>query len=475
VKRLGAEVVGNFAEGKNIRQEKVEEMTWRHGTYPLVDFAGNTVGSIVLSLDETAAVAAAGRTRLVTLAGSLLGLLLLGLVLRLALGKLVLEPVNNVAHTMEKVAEGDFEARCSVMADDEMGFVAGQINATLDQVLVLIQSDEERMALQRDIQDLLVVVSDIADGDLTREAKVSENIIGNVADAVNMMIENIAELIEQIGESSLKVSSAANQIQAGSEQLSAGAQHQMEDITNTTSAVQEMAINIEQVANNAEATTEAAARSRQSADEGQRRVQEVIGGMENIRASVIATLRQIKRLGDRSMEISTIVETISKIAAQTDMLALNAAIEAARAGEHGRGFSVVAEEVRRLAERSADAAREIEELVSAIQTETGESVRAMDEVTENVEHQVEVVHEAGQSLDRIAEMSAKAADLVQEITLASKQQVRGAEEVVKAMGTVSEVSKQASVGVDQTLRTTGALVKLSEDLMKAISEFKVRK
>ncbi|RLE27921.1 MAG: hypothetical protein DRJ61_00800 [Acidobacteria bacterium] len=473
---LPASVVGNLAEnngGFGLQSQEIEGQSWRHATFPLTDFSGNSVGSVVLSMDETLTVAAARKTRLITAGLALLGVALLVVALVYALRYLVIRPVDDVAKTMGMVAEGDYKARCQVMSEDEMGFVAGQINNTLDQVLTLIQSDEERLELQRDIQDLLVVVSDAADGDLTSEAKVSENIIGNVADAINLMFENMSEVIGKIRDSSMRVSSAANQIQAGSESLSTGSQRQLEDITNTTSAVQEMAINIEQVANNAEATAVASNRARESATEGQQKVGQVVEGMDGIRSSVLSTLRQIKRLGDRSMEISTIVETITKIAAQTDMLALNAAIEAARAGEHGRGFSVVAEEVRRLAERSAEAAREIEELVSAIQTETGESVRAMDQVTQDVESQVGIVNDAGSALDQIAEVSTKAADLVQEITLAAKQQVRGAEEVVKAMGVVSDVSKQAVTGVEQTRQTTDSLVGLSEDLTNAVAEFKV--
>jgi len=474
---LGAGIIaakGTEETPFGLTSKTIGDLHWRHATFPLVDFSGKNVGSIVLSLDETAALAAAGRTRLVTAAIAVLGLILLTGALIWALRVLVVHPVDNVAQTMTAVAEGDFSARCKVFSSDEMGFVAQQINSTLDRILKLIQSDEERLQLQRDIQDLLVVVSDAADGDLSAEARVTENIIGNVADAINLMFENISELIDKIRDSSLRVSSAANQIQAGSEGLSAGARRQLEDITNTTSAVQEMAINIEQVANNAEATAEASSRARESAEDGRQKVLEVVDGMEGIRSSVLSTLRQIKRLGDRSMEISTIVETITKIAAQTDMLALNAAIEAARAGEHGRGFSVVAEEVRRLAERSADAANEIVELVSAIQTETGESVRAMDQVTQEVEREVGIVNDAGQALNRIAEVSAKAADLVQEITLAAKQQVRGADEVVKAMGIVSDVSKQAVAGVEQTRQTTEALVSLSEDLTSAVSQFKTQ-
>jgi twitching motility protein PilJ len=354
-----------------------------------------------------------------------------------------------------------------------MGFVATQINTTLDRVLELIQSEDEKRRLQSDIQDLLIIVANAADGDLKGQAKVTETIIGNVADAVNLMFENVRGAVVKIRDSALRVASAAGQIQSSSEQLESGSTRQVEDITSTTAAVREMAANIDQVANNADATADAANRSRLSATEGRERARIVVEGMDGIRRDVQTTLRQIKRLGDRSMEISGIVETISKIAGQTDMLALNAAIEAARAGEHGRGFSVVAEEVRRLAERTADATREIKDLVLAIQTETTEAVRAMDAVTGDVESQVTNVGEAEKSLAKISELSSHAADLVQEITLAAKQQVRGAEEVARAMGQVSEVSRQALNGAAQTRQTTAGLVKLATELTSTVAEFRV--
>lgn len=470
---LPASAVVASAGRPNLTLLERDGKSWRHAAYELTDFAKKPIGSVVLSFDETATVAAARRTTWLT---ALSMLVLLGLIAgatTYGLRKLVVDPVTGIAEAMTRVGAGEYAVRCTVGSKDEMGFVAGQINATLDRVLELIQSEDEKRRLQSDIQDLLVIVANAADGDLKGQAKVTETIIGNVADAVNLMFENVREAVVKIRDSALRVASAAGQIQSSSEQLESGSTRQVEDITSTTAAVREMAANIDQVANNAEATADAANRSRLSAAEGRERARIVVEGMDGIRRNVQTTLRQIKRLGDRSMEISGIVETISKIAGQTDMLALNAAIEAARAGEHGRGFSVVAEEVRRLAERTADATREIKDLVLAIQTETTEAVRAMDAVTGDVESQVTNVGEAEKSLARITELSSHAADLVQEITLASKQQVRGAEEVARAMGQVSEVSRQALSGAAQTRQTTAGLVKLATELTSTVAEFRV--
>ncbi len=471
---LTGEAVAPGAGGSpQVTEVEQDGKSWRHASYELTDFAKKPIGSVVISFDESESVAALRRSSLGIGAAMLVLIVLIAGVTTLGLRRLVVQPVDGIAEAMKRVGAGEYAARCPVESQDEMGFVATQINTTLDRVIELIQSEEEKRRLQGDIQDLLVVVANAADGDFKGQAKVTETIIGNVGDAVNLMFENVRDVVTKIRDSAIRIASSATQMQASAERLEGGSTRQVEDITSTTAAVREMVANIDQVANNAEATADAAERSRKSAAEGRERARIVVEGMEGIRRDVQTTLRQVKRLGDRSMEISGIVETISKIAGQTDMLALNAAIEAARAGEHGRGFSVVAEEVRRLAERTSDATREIKDLVLAIQTETTEAVRAMDAVTGDVESQVRYVNEAEGSLARIADLSNQAAELVQEITLASKQQVRGAEEVARAMGQVSEVSQQALGEAAQTRHTTAGLVTLAGELTTAVSEFRV--
>jgi methyl-accepting chemotaxis protein len=382
-------------------------------------------------------------------------------------------PLTSLTDTAERIAQGDNTARATVVSRDEIGQLAAAFNLMVDARVKAKEDTEEYKRLQEGIQQLLMVTSDASDGDLTVRAKVTEGALGNVADAVNLMLENVGGLLKDVHEAATRVASSATEIQASTEQLNQGSVKQTSEIINTTSAVQEMAANIESVSSNAQAAAEAASRAKGAAEEGAKVVKHVTEGMERIRQNVQAGAKKIKRLGERSMEISSIVSTISQISAQTDMLALNAAIEAARAGEHGRGFTVVAEEVRKLAERAAAATKEIEKLIAGIQAETNESVTAMEQQTAQVEEESASVANAGNELLRIRESSVQSAELINEINLAAKQQVRGATGVVKAMEIVSSIAQQAQTGTGQTRRATETLTVLSGELAQSLSKFKV--
>jgi len=405
--------------------------------------------------------------------GVALVIAVLSLVVSHRLAEGITKPLTDLTATAKRIAAGDNNARAEVRADDEIGQLGDAFNAMLDARVKAKEDTDDYKKLQAGIQALLQVTADASDGDLTVRAPVTDGALGNVSDAVNLMLENVGDLIRSVQESAKSVSSAALEIQAAAEQLAGGANTQSQEIVNTSSAVQEMAANTESVSANAVAANEAATRAKKAAEEGARAVQDVISGMELIRENVQAGAKKVKRLGERSMEISTIVNTINQISAQTDMLALNAAIEAARAGEHGRGFTVVAEEVRKLAERAAAATQEIEKLVASIQAETNESVTAMEQQTSQVEEGSKTVASAGVSLDHISKASIQSAELINEISLAAKQQVRGANGVVAAMQTVSLIAQQAQAGATQTKRSTETLATLASELLGRAAKFKV--
>ena len=232
---------------------------------------------------------------------------------------------------------------------------------------------------------MLNIINQVARGDLTMRGKVTNDALGNVADSVNYMLDNFTKVLERVRKAAMEVTACANKILVAADEMTAGATQQDQEITNTSSAVEELTVSMKQVSNNAEASAEAARRALDAAEQGNRAVRDTLEGMQRIRASVQATAKKIKSLGDRSLEISEIINVINDITEQTNLLALNAAIEAARAGEAGRGFAVVADEVRKLAEHSRSATKDIAALIKAIQAETNEAVVVMEEGTKEVE------------------------------------------------------------------------------------------
>ncbi len=386
----------------------------------------------------------------------------------------IVRRIVHLGEVAQKLGSGDNEVRAADLGTDELGTMAGSFNLMVENLVAAERRiASEYRTLQSGIGELLTKISDASDGDLRVRVKVTEGQLGNVADATNLMLENISELLGKVREVTVQVGTSATQIQASSEQLAQGAEKQASEIVNTTSAVQEMSANIEAVSNNANTATEAAKRAQDAADLGNRAVQNVVAGMEKLRDDVQGLAKKIKRLGERSMEISTIVNTIGEISSQTNILALNAAIEAARAGDQGRGFAVVAEEVRKLAERTAGSTREIEMLVTGIQAETNEAVSSMELQTLAVEEQSKTVSSAGDALNRIREASLQTAELINEINLSGKQQVRGANGVSKAMETVAQVADQARVGAVQTKQSTDGLNAVIGKLNSELNKFKL--
>ncbi|PYX88650.1 MAG: hypothetical protein DMG67_16720 [Acidobacteria bacterium] len=385
------------------------------------------------------------------------------------LGSKIIEPVQEITEFSEKLVNGDYHARVQINTHDDFGLVADNLNQAMEKIAL----QEAQESLQKSVTEFLTITSQIARGDLTLRGTVTDDALGNVVDSVNDMLDNFTKLLERVRKAAIDVSTSASEILTSSEQMAAGATQQDQEITNTSSAVEELTNSMKQVSNNAEASTEAARRALDAAEQGNRAVRDTLEGMHRIRASVQATARKVKSLGDRSLEISEVVNVINDIAEQTNLLALNAAIEAARAGEAGRGFGVVADEVRKLAEHSRAATKDIAALIKAIQAETSEAMVVMEAGTKEVEVGARLADQAGRALEAISVVVRQSAELVQQISLASKQQVRGTEGVAQAMQIISSITRQTSQGARQTTRTVENMVKLSEQLNEALSQFRI--
>ena len=394
------------------------------------------------------------------------------LVLLMTLPRRVLVPIGALSTFSERFAAGDSRAKAEVPVEDEFSVIADNLNRTATRVAKAYGNQEAQELLQKSITDLLNLINQVARGDLTLRGKVTNDALGNVADSINFMLDNFTTVLDRVRNAAVEVSTNANRILVATDEMNTGTGQQDQEITNTSSAVEELTVSMKQVSNNAEASAEAARRALDAAEQGNRAVRDTLDGMQRIRSSVQATARKIKSLGDRSLEISEIINVINDITEQTNLLALNAAIEAARAGEAGRGFAVVADEVRKLAEHSRTATKDIAALIKAIQAETNEAVVVMEEGTKEVEVGAGLADQAGKALEAISSVVRQSAELVQEISLASKQQVRGTEGVANAMQIISGITRQTSQSARQAAGTVGTLVKLSEQLVDALSQFR---
>jgi twitching motility protein PilJ len=412
------------------------------------------------------------QTNYLSVLGTMLGLVAVATVSYLVTRNLTRQ-INNLNNLFDRIEIGDYSAQARVLSGDELGRLTDQANATIERTTSLIQSQDEKSEIQRSIMKLLEEVSGVADGDLAKDAEVSADMTGAIADSFNFMIAELRKVIGNVQNATLQVSSSANEIYASAEHLAEGTESQSEQIVNTSAAIDEMAVSIQQVSENAATSTVVAQQALATAKQGNAAVRNTIEGMNKIREQAQETAKRIKRLGETSQEIGQIVQLIDDIADRTSILALNASIQAAAAGEAGRGFAVVAEEVERLAVRSTEATKKIATLVKAIQGETNEAVGAMEKNIQEVVNGSKVANQAGQSLNEIEGVSQKLSELIQSISMASKQQARGSEALAKSMGDISQITQQTAAGTKQTAESVNALARLADDLRGSVSMFKL--
>jgi twitching motility protein PilJ len=336
-----------------------------------------------------------------------------------------------------------------------------------------LQSEQENKRNQEAILRLLDEMGKVADGDLTVQAKVTEDVTGAIADSINYTIEELRRLVTGITKASTQVGAATSAAQRITSQLLQAAQKQSAEIQVTSQSVLQMAQSINEVSNNATQSAQVARSSLGAAEKGTQAVQNAIRGMNDIREQIQETSKRIKRLGESSQEIGEIVQLISDITEQTNVLALNAAIQAASAGEAGRGFTVVAEEVQRLAERSAEATKHISAIVKSIQSDTQDAVGAMERSTQGVVGGTKVADEAGQALHEIERISKELASLIGSISNATQEQAESATKVAANMKAILSITQLTTDGTKKTAAATAQLEALSSELKNSVSGFKV--
>jgi twitching motility protein PilJ len=332
---------------------------------------------------------------------------------------------------------------------------------------------EQNRRNQRAILRLLDEMTNLAEGDLTVHATVTEDITGAIADSVNYSIDALRNLVTTINKTAVQVSSASERAQGTAQRLADASGYQAREIASASAAITDMAESIEQVSKNAASSADVAHRSVKIAHKGAKMVSRTIDGMGTIREQIQETSKRIKRLGESSQEIGDIVSLINEIADQTNILALNAAIQASTAGEAGRGFAVVADEVQRLAERAGNATKQIEALVKTIQTDTNEAVISMEHSTANVVGGAKLAEDAGEALTEIETVSNQLAGLIQSISQAARQQSSAAANITNTMNVIQEITMQTSEGTNETAGSVGKLTELANDLRHSVAGFKL--
>ena len=390
------------------------------------------------------------------------------------LSQTLLDEASHLATGFENLADGR-------SFDTIGGYVLGLLALTSIILIGLVMVRETNRQLhetaeknernQTAIMRLLDEIEDLADGDLTVTASVTEDFTGTIADSINYSVDQLRDLVATINLTAGQVAGAVQDTQATAMHLAQASEHQAQQIAEASTAIEQMAQSIDQVSANAAESSAVAERSVEIANKGNEVVHNTIHGMDNIREQIQDTAKRIKRLGESSQEIGDIVSLIDDIADQTNILALNAAIQASMAGDAGRGFAVVADEVQRLAERSSAATRQIETLVRAIQTDTNEAVISMEQTTTEVVRGARLAQDAGVALEEIEGVSKTLAALIQSISNAAQQQTSSAGQISLTMNVIQQITTQTSSGSTATAESIGNLAKMASQLRRSVSGF----
>lgn len=335
------------------------------------------------------------------------------------------------------------------------------------------QSAEQNRTTQDAILKLLDEMGNLADGDLSIQPEVTEQITGAIADSINYAVREMRGLVMRIKNAAQQVTVASEESRQTATELTEAALRQAAQITETTDRMKAMARSMEDMSKSAERSAEVAQGSVATAKRGAQAVQDTIRGMDEMREQIQETAKRIKRLGESSQQIGEIVELINDIAEQTNILSLNAAIQAAMAGEAGRGFAVVADEVQRLAERSAEATKQIADLVKTIQADTNEAVASMEQATHGVVQTTRLADAAGQALGEIESVSEQLSNLIVSIARDAQRQSHAATDVSQSMAKIQETTTQTSAGVRHTAESIGKLSDLARELQASVSGFKL--
>ncbi len=424
-----------------------------------------------------------------------LGLLLFGVLFALFVGmftsRIISRPVSSLADAARKVRNGDLSVTVTAETQEEVGSLGRSFNEMVANIRrsheevqaekasvearveeAVRESEENRRYLSASVDRILVEMERFAGGDLTTNLEVErEDEIGRLYAGFNKAVGNIRDMLGQVGIAVDSAASASGEISASAEQLATAAQEQSVQSGEAAAAVEEMVRTIVENSQNASGAADVAGEAGKVARKGGEVVLETVRKIRQIADVVKQSAETVERLGESSRRIGEIVSVINEIADQTNLLALNAAIEAARAGEQGRGFAVVADEVRKLAERTTGATREIAGMIKGIQNETHEAVRAMQKGNDEVAEGIRLADRAGEALEQVVEGAASTVDRITQIAAASEEQSATSEQIARSVEGITGATQESALGVQQIARAADGLSRLTEDLRRLMERF----
>ncbi len=395
----------------------------------------------------------------------------------------VLNPIFTLKKAAEKIERGDIETKVEMNREDELGTLANSINAMVESLKREMEAannarrevEENARYLQERISEFLKIIEKAAEGDLTVVApfRNSNDMLDELAKSTNEMFSNLSSLIGEVRSLAEAVASSSEEITQITQQIVEGAKRQEAEAAEAAASTEEMSATILSTAQNASTAQEEAQNSLQNATEGGEKVKEVIVKINSLNETIKLAADRITALGEKAAEIGSIIEMIEEIAEQTNLLALNAQIEAARAGEYGRGFSVVADEIRGLADRSRRATSEISNTLKAIQAEVEEAIRVMKESSIASEEATRIAQEAGEALSRIVEGSRTVTNTITQIATAAEEESAASEEIANKVRAISEIARQGASSAEEVAKAMSDLSQRVITLEKTLLKFKI--